>query len=269
MSKNPSFQIAIRSIDYPNQNPANLTYEIPEVLILPVPYSVAVADGSLINSIYNLSASLGNNIFKYYSPKTSTWITATLPDGTYNTAFLDTQIQSILTANNDIINTNGTITYPILFYASLNFDRNQLILSAGYQVDFTTSTLYQLLGFDSQIYSNTTLNSITFTAPNPAQYTSNSSNFFIQCDLVKEGIYINSNLGANSGVIYSINSSTPSFGVSLTTSYYDRFYYQLNTQRITNIKITYLDSLGQICDFQGEQTYLLLDFKPSDYPGLP
>ena len=265
----PSFQLAIRSTDFPSQPSGQITYNLPIVLTLPEPYAVAVADGSFINSIYNLSASLGNNTFKYYSPKTSTWYTITLTDGTYNSSFLDNQLNTILTNNNDITNTNGTISYPIIFYSNLYLDRVQLTLSAGYQVDFTTSNFYQLVGFNSEIYSNTTSNPIIYTAPNSAQFSDISANFFIQCSIVNEGLYINSTYGANSGIIYSINGSTPAFAVSLTTSYYDRFYYPINTQRLETITIKYLDANGNVCDFNGEKTYLLLDFKPLNYSGLP
>jgi len=258
-----AFQINVRSIDYPSQNPAQITYQTPFDIILDKQYSVSVANGNFVNSVPNLSAKIGNNIFKYYSPVSSSWKTITLPDGTYTCAYLDSQLQIAFTQNNDFTSTAGTVSYPIVFTANLYLDRVQMTINPNYQVDFTDSLLYQLLGFDSQIYDNSTANAILYTAPNIATFINRSSNFYIQLSLVSDGITINNQNSGSSGIIFMINGSTPSYGVSLQTSYFDRFYYKINTKRISSFTITFLDYYLNIADFQGEQINVLLDFRPT------
>ena len=103
--------------------------------------------------MFNLASYYNNNIFTYYSPNTSSWKTITLPNGLYDSTFLNQQLAQAFTTNNDFTVSGTSITYPITFISSEYLDRVQMTIQANYQIDFTTSQLYQLLGFNSQIYN--------------------------------------------------------------------------------------------------------------------
>lgn len=250
-----SFKLFIRSKDYPTQDASNLLVTLDKPISLGEgQWEMGLVGGSMTNSVANISPVIGNNIIRYSPDNGTTWKLVTFPTGSYETTAIETEFRYVMDSNGDVV----ADVYPIDFSASLYLNRVQVTLKAGYQLDMGYSLIYQLLGFNNGILS-AGASDTTFTAPNSAQFTNASLNYFVLTDLISEGVYISANL--RYGVLKAVDSDLPNYPISFkdNSGVYD--FYTVNVPSITVFRLQVLDALGRISDLRGEPVNYELKFR--------
>ena len=108
-------------------------------------YEIALLSCNFNLNYINISAALGNSTFKYSSNNGTLYKTAFLEDGFYSLQELNNEINNILTTNGD--NPNGIYFSPLTQSSKM-----RVVLFTNYRWDATVGLLYQILGFNNQIY---------------------------------------------------------------------------------------------------------------------
>ncbi len=134
-------------------------------------YSISLYKMYVWNSNYNISSALNNNTMKYSNNNGTTWFDITFPDGVYS-------ITELLNHINDTLYTNGDIVNSIYFQPIAATGKIKLVLSTNFQVDFTTSLIYNTLGFNSGIYTTDT------TAPYQIDILNGVREYLLHCNLL-------------------------------------------------------------------------------------
>jgi len=213
-------------------------------------WQIALQNATLWYAWYNISSQYSNQLFKYYNG--SVWKTYTIPPGLYGVADINASIQGYMFSQGDY---TGLATAPV-FNVSLTPDYNTfkclLTLLNSYEVDFTVSNLYLLLGFKSQIYTTTQ------EGPNNVNISNGIDKVLIHVDCVT-GSYT---LGQSSDVLYSFapNSSPSSL---LIVDPIKRVYLPLNQSSYLNkIRVRITDDSNNRLNLNGEQVTVTLLLKP-------
>lgn len=263
-----AFQIFVRSQDYPySPSPSQVFVQLPQTINLSKPYEVCLTGGNFPNVDPNVSAAIGNNIFRYYDG--TTWHNITIPDGAYNaTSFMDSITPSLIANENLTPNTSGVYTFPINIYSNRYSDRMYITLQANYELDLTNTALATLFGFTPQILIAPASPSIsTFTATNISVITQNSNYYMIYTDLIKGGVLVGSRFP--NGVLQAAPGGDLGTYVVLGSTFGKFIFYPLRSQTITNFTITIYNGNDQVADLRGEQTFFELTFRPiSSYNSL-
>jgi len=253
-----SFPVFISSNVYPGVNPASFSASLNPQIILPQgEWEVALVDGQIVNSVNNLTATLGNNTMRYSNDNGVTWYDVTFPNGAYTTTGIQDQLQIVMYENGHYTTVNGVITYPIVFGVNLTLLRVNVQLNADFTIDLSTGSLYQLLGFLQQQYAGGA-NGQIFTAPNNAQFTDASAFFMIACDAINGGIQ---NLQFPIGIIKIISGGDLGVALSLQSINGNDNYFPVKNNIFPQITFQVFDAIGNICDFGGEQTSFQLRFR--------
>lgn len=252
------FNVFVSSRLFPTQNPSYLNAIINPTIQLPdTNWEVALVGGSLVNSVANVSSSLGNNSLRYSVNAGVDYFTVTFPTGSYSTTGIQNQMITAMDTNGHYtVSGSGERVYPITFSVNLSLLRVTLKLNADCRVDFTVSTLYDLLGFNNQIYNGGT--GTTFTASGIGKFTDRSVNYFIWCDAIQGGIQ-NDYFGQ--GVLRIVNGGDLGAGISLKPDSYEVDYFPVKSKNISKINFVVYDALGTQADFNGEQTSFQLKFR--------
>ena len=235
---------------FETQDPANITYQINPPISDGINYEVALIGGILNNSIPNISSNLSNNTFRYSNNNGTTWFVVNLGKGLYAVEDINKELKKAL-----VLNGHYGATYPIEFNISLYYLKVTLRIDANYQVDFTISKLWQLLGFNNQVYT-----AGSFVAPQRAKIGDATKFLYIKTNIVDQGQYVNSSL--KNGVIKVVEGGAfgSSFSLRNNSDVYD--YYPVNKYMVTDINFQLLDVGGNIVDTNGESTTYILKFRP-------
>ena len=136
------------------------------------------------NTVYNISASLGNNNFRYIDTSGPTNYDVVIPDGLYN---LDTLSERI---NQELVNQG--LASGIIDFVPDNASQKVVIefTQANQRVDFTIANSVRLImGFDSRLspLAGATTAAEFDTGDDQAAFNSTDS-FQIHSDLVQQGV---------------------------------------------------------------------------------
>lgn len=258
------FHLHINSVRYPNQNSADLEFVFNPPRQLGKRYEVACVGGKVVNSVPNISAKLGNNTLRYSVDGGNTFKVVTLPDGSYTTTGLETELRSVMKENGDYTVVNGEEIYKIDLKVSLHLLRVQIELDADTQLDLGHSNLYQVLGFSTGTILDGGASGDTFTAEGTSLFTDRGSLFYIQTDIIDNGMIVGDGGNNLSGILKVKESSGLGFAVNLESPSGEDVYYPLNTKTLTRMKVRVLDAYGVLADFRGETTSFQFRFRPID-----
>lgn len=166
-------------------------------------YEIGLDSCYLWYSWYNISAALGNNIFKYHNG--TAWSSITIPDGSYNIDDLNSTIKELIDKSEKTLDEEDVTkkaSANITMKANYNTLKVEITLKNGYQIDFTDDVgrIRLLLGFDEKKLKKNGV----YVGENPVNIT-NVSTVYIHCSLV-DSAYENS---TSSGVIYAFSPNVP------------------------------------------------------------
>jgi len=256
------FHLHINSVRYPNQNPADIQFIFNPPKILEKKYEVACVGGKVVNSVPNISAKLGNNSLRYSVDGGNTFKVVTFPDGSYTTSGLEAELRSAMKGNGDYSVVNGEEIYKIDLKVSLYLLRIQIELDADTQLDLGHSDLYQVLGFSTGAILDGGVSGDTFTAEGTSLFTNRGSLFYIQTDIIDQGMIVGDGGNNLSGILKVKESSGLGFAVNLESPSGEDVYYPVNTQNLTRMRVRVLDAFGVLADFRGETTSFQFRFRP-------
>jgi len=255
----------VRSQDYPNSpSSSNLYVTLPQTINLRVPYEVCLTGGNFPNVAPNVSSAIGNNIFRYYSPVSSSWKTITVPDGAYNaTTYMNAIVPTLIT--NGDATTQGTspqtYTYPINIIDNQSTDRLTITLNADYQLDFTNVALATLFGFTAQTFdAPATPATTTFTAANITTITQISNYFMVYTDLINGGVLVGARFP--NGILQAAEGPDLGTNVELGSSVGNYVYFPLKSQQLNTFNITVYDGDDNIANLRGELSFFELTLRP-------
>ncbi len=212
-------------------------------------YEVALVRSSIWYSYHNISTDFGNNTLRYNNG--SVWKTVTFDNGIYSVSDIDTFLKNAMKANGDSGTSSGVDVFYIAITPNYTTLKCDVTISNNFQLDFTTSTLRELLGFTSVIAT------VSQSGANPADITRGINSLVIACDIV-DGSYDN---GASSSILYSFVPNV-SPGSLINTEPVQRVYLPINTNNyIHHIRMTLLDNKGRLVKLNGEHSFYLLDLK--------
>jgi len=169
---------------------------------------VAVVSLSVWNTDYNFTAALNNNTIRYSPDSGSTWFLAVIPDGVYSMSELIDEFDAIvLSQGNDPTSIFLGIVQPQI--------TTKWILENGYQVDMSYGNIYQNLGFNPQVYSETTV------GQNQAQITNGISNYLVKLNCVSPNSSIVA--GLQSTAVYDYFPTVPNGSLFVEERAYPNF----------------------------------------------
>lgn len=241
-----SYLLKLDSSLISGSNSDDFTVQYGNHIQTPGHYEVALIKAFLWYSWHNVSAAYGNNIIRYSKDGGTTWETnIIIPDGIYSVTDINDVMQAEMKTRGD------WDAVGELYYASLlpNFNTLKVIatVSNSYAIDFTTGSLNELLGFNSQIVT------ATKSAESPADITRGVNALEINCDLTDAGW---SNEFSGNTLFTFIPSSAPGSNLEITPN--PAIYLSLNKQSIQRIRMWVTDQQNRRVDFNGENaTYLL------------
>ena len=217
-------------------------------------YHIALVSYNIPYTWYNISASQGNNQFRY-SPDAITYHTLTIPDGNYGVDDLNLELQDLIVAN-------GHTADKIVFSGDYNSMRVDLeITDIAWRVDFqdaNSNNFRNILGFNNQEYSGA-VGSI-FRAEGRANITNNIDSVSINCSIVDSGAILLNNRQSSS--LYHITDYGAGAGSYLTARVPAPIYLPINLSgNIHNIRISIRNQSDEIIDLNGEHITISLHIK--------
>lgn len=219
-----------------------------------VDYHIALVSYNIPYTWYNISASQGNNQFRY-SPDAITYYTVVIPDGNYGIDDLNLELQDLIVAN-------GHTADKIVFSGDYNSMRVDLeITDVAWRVDFqdaNSNNFRNILGFNNQEYSGAVNN--LFRAESRANITNNIDSISINVSIVDSGSILLNNRQSSS--LYHITDYGAGAGSYLTARVPYPIYLPINLSgNIHNIHISIRNQSDQIVDLNGEHIVLSLHLK--------
>ena len=216
-------------------------------------YHIALVSYNIPYSWYNISASQGNNQFRYSRDAGVSFRTLIVPDGNYGVEDLNLEIDALIVAD-------GGATGKILFYADYNSLRVDLeITDVNYQVDFrdaNSNNFRTILGFADQLYIGVGVS----RAPNPANITNNIDSVSINCSIVDSGSVLLNNRQSSS--LFHITDYQSGPGSYLTGRPSNPIYLPINVAgNIHNLTISIRDQSDRIINLNGENITLSMHIK--------
>jgi hypothetical protein len=194
-----------------------------------------------------------NNQFRYYSGKTSSWVTYTIPTGTYNIEDLQHKaIDFVLDVNQE---TKVNNKYAIVFTANLAALRTEMYIAPGYRVDFTIlNSFRQIIGFNNQIYTEG-----TYQSENEIDILDVSS-IYVNCDLIS-GSYVD---GVKSPALYSFAPDVPP-GYKMVEKATHLVFLPINRNVISTITVWLSDQDGKILNFRNQMVTMRLYLRKTPF----
>lgn len=182
---------------------ANFSVRFPNPINLEgLKWNIALSHITTYYSWYNISSSIGNNIFKYNNGSVDR--TLTLENGTYMFEELITQIHDMMVALGDYSVVAGKNVFDINFSLDPSDGYVTLLLTNSYSVDFTGLLIRNIFGAASAVYSS----SATF--PNPADIRNGIDTILVHLDTVSGNSYFNGN---TSDTIFSFSPYVDANGI--------------------------------------------------------
>jgi len=248
--------LTVRSANTPTQNPANLNVNLNPGYNFTSDFEVAIVGGSLIDSVPNVSAALGNNTFKYSSDNGATWKDVLIPGGKFDNKFLNDFLMTVMEGNGDAPPLEED-PFGIEFTVSEALGRSKLIIQPNFKLDLTGSLLYDLLGWEAQIYGVG-----VHYAPNPAKISDTSEMYFIQTNLITDGEQIPFGMKNLENIIFSTIPEGINEAWNIVRPNEQIIFYPVSGRFINDFYIRVLDYRGEVADFRGEKTSFRLLFRP-------
>lgn len=214
-------------------------------------WEMALQNATMWYSYYNISSQYGNQTFKYYNG--SVWRTFNINPGLYGLTDINNVIQSYMYTQGDYTLSGSTPVFSLSLTADFNTFKCLVTLSNSYQVDFSVSNLYQILGFLPQVYSSSQ------EGPNNVNITNGIDKILIHVDCIT-GSYAQ---GVSSDVIYSfaVNTAPSSLIIIDPTK---RVYLPINQSGyLAKLRIRITDQDNNRLNLNGEQVTLSLVLKPA------
>ncbi|ESP01328.1 hypothetical protein LOTGIDRAFT_157507 [Lottia gigantea] len=140
----------------------------------------------------------------------------------------------------------------IEFEGNLNLNKIKLILKSNSKVDFNVeNSLNTLLGFDKQIYTQSTL------APHKANIENDIDVINIHCNLINGGFFNK----YKRQIIYSLPTFTVPIGYRIIEKPFQTTYLPLNSFMIKDINLEIKDGKNRLIDFGNEEIVIQLHLK--------
>lgn len=188
-----NFSIILNSKNHPNT--ADFTTVFPRPIELKgLQYQIALTRLDTSYSWYNISAELGNNIFKYNNGTDDQVLT--IDNGCYSFVSLVNEIHDLMIVAGDYTVVDDKNVFSINFELDLSDSHTNMFISDSYTVDFTTTAagLAKIFGFNSAVYSTSTL------SQQKSNILNDSSYIYVHLDIVSGSTYID---GQSTDVISS------------------------------------------------------------------
>jgi hypothetical protein len=210
----------------------------PAIQLDSMDYEIALMDIEVYFVYPNIDNS--NNQLRYYSGKTSTWVTYTAPTGTYNIEDLQKKVIEFELDVNQETKVNNK--YAIVFTANLAAIKTEMYIAPGYSIDFTVPNSFRhILGFESRIYT-----AGTYISENEIDILDVSS-IYVNCDLIS-GSYMD---GVTSPAIYSFAPDVPP-GYKVVEKANHLVFLPINRSIISTITVWLSDQDGRILNFRNQ-----------------
>ena len=194
---------------------------------------------SMSYSWYNVRAVYGNNTLKWKKKTDSAWQTVTLPDGMYSYDDINSFMQKQL-GKKDPADDKSKELFTLFFEYSVL--RSVVVLDSTIEIDFSTGTFADLLGFEKKVISAET--NISKFVPN---ITRGVDWIFIHCDLVTRDVR---NVGSD--VLFSIPTSTYDVGAIISEQPLRLEWFPVNKNVIQEIRVYVTDGRNNIVDLNGQ-----------------
>lgn len=218
-------------------------------------WEMSLVSANFYNSNPNISGPLYNNNFFDYSPDGgATWKTITLPEGTYNLAQINVEVQRQITDNGDV----GS---QIVFAANVSTLKAVIETFTTYQVDLGTgSLLYELLGY-SLAQIATPLSGYT-TGDLRANINRGVNNIYLRSDLVESGGSYDSKIGSDIITDLAFQGRPPGSSVYIEKPY-QLWIPVKRAQYIAQVRIRITDQLSRRYSIRDEPLNVQIYFRPS------
>ena len=234
-----SFRLVANSANIDNGTPQDFTLYFNN----PVPsenLELAVDNITLSFSWFNISAAIGNNKIGY-NINGAGGATFTIPDGVYGIPDISAFLQSSITGN-------GGAGSNITISANGSTLKTSVTLLNGYELDLSSGSLWQLLGYTGQ-----TVITVSGDSPNEPNVTPVNTVLF-HCSAIRSSFYN----GAISDIIasYSPNASAGSL-ISIVPTH--PVYQAISPDVLYNMRFYVTDDKQNILDLNNQPvTYSLI-----------
>jgi len=216
-------------------------------------YEIALVKASIWYSYFNVSSEYGNNTLRYSADGGSTFNNVVLDNGIYGITDINRELNEKMKANGDYSVVNGVDTFNITISPNFQTLKVRITVSNNYQLDLTTSSLRELLGFSSTIVTTTQ------EGTELADITRGVNSLVLKLNLV-DGNSSFSN-GASSDIIYSFVPNVSPGSINAIDVQYP-LYVKINTSNyIERIRFTLVDNQDRIVRLNGEPVFLLFDLR--------
>jgi hypothetical protein len=280
----------------PNTGNSVLRYNFPQGGIFLQDEYIGVQQISLYNSVFNISASLNNNVFTY------TWVDKTvnqvvMPSSGIHLSLsqINAYLQSVMVANTHyLINSSGQFVYLLeilvnqsryayqinAFSVSVSIaSTNNWTQPAGFtwalpntsimpMINIPNTNFQTITGFDAGSYPNTV---ITGTPPNQTQTPVQTSPYSILSQeppqIEPQSTYlglcslVNNKLVIPNQTIVAITPTNIDFGALYTIQYSTPAYNKVENGNYTGFTFSFVDSLGERISFQDPNILIILIMK--------
>ena len=243
--KSLMFLVKFNSIYEPPIDTSQFTFRFnPPIILDSLEYEMALMDIETFYSFPNIN--ITNCNIRYYSPATLRWNIIVLPIGTYTIETINLECVTQQTAFGDSVTVVKFAPYISALKCKMSLSKAVGVEEP--KVDFTyPNSINTILGFNSQIYNNTSTTSTkTFISENTVNIMGVSS-VYINCDLISNS-YIN---GVMFPVIYSFFPNVPP-GYKIVEKPFHLVFLPINRSTISQIKVWITDQNGNTLDFRGE-----------------
>ena len=229
-----------------NNKPSDFTMRYHQPIILDENKEYELGLSGIISMSFtwsNITSNLNNQKIKYSSDGGKTWKDLIFPPGIWNY----TSLNDFIKEQTKIVASDKT-TYPITLEFSGITLRSTINLATNYQLDLTTSNFGDLIGFNKQILTSS---SIGDYMPNLSQ---DREILNIHCDLISGSLVD----GHETDIIYTFgtNDLVPSY--AFTKDPLRVRFYKVSKYRINTIRIYITDGQRRIIDLNDADTSFAL-----------
>ena len=194
---------------------------------------------------HNIKEEYGNKMIKYSKDGGANWKDIIFADGMYSYDDISDYIYGVISKNDDQPS-NDRIGIKIYFV--LTSYRVVVELGNQWQLDLRNSTFGDLIGFESEILTET---GYSTKLPN---ITNSVDTMYINCDLITDSITDGSH--GNTLIMIPTDDLTRSCPFSFKP--YHLLFNPISTTRISEIRFTVTDSLGRPVDLNGVDWHMVL-----------
>ena len=238
--------------DEGNNTPQDFITKFNRSLILDSNYQYVVGLNRIVNmsfTWFNVNSSYGNQLIKYSSDNGLNFHDIILSPGVWRYKDMNEYIMNIT----KIVKSDASDDeYPITLTFNNTTFRVTVTLANNYQLDLTTSTFNELIGFDKKILKSG--NNVGPKVPNLSQDTDILN---IHCDLINDSLVD----GQDTDIIYSFSTSVLRPSYSFTIEPRRVTFNPINKNNIDSIRIHITDGKRRLINLNGADTSFSLILK--------